>query len=503
MSDLLVIFLAWAWPALVAILLASAVIHRALFADKARGRRRCPRCWHDLSRTPGLTCGECGRVAADEREFARTRRRWGMAVAAVLAAMAVAAVTQHSILNATWAASVPDWVLVRLPALRPFRDLPGAARRELALRVGTGTLAADELLELARSLGAHGPVGSAQDAGAVLLNAVSEALPAGLEPSPDLPAAASRARAEALEAWRTELDALLASMPLWAEVAAPLRWPRGEPAVAYVRATVWGPRTEWRVRRRGSDGPWVVGAGIAGLRKEPLPVAVDAGAVGPDGRLAAAFDLEVRRGERGSPDWGPWTAAAPLHLDAPVAVTEPGSITEVRGPEIDRLVAMALGSPIILWDDPARPAAFRLDLPRLADLGTPVAVGMLVELCEGAIVRRRLRVSATTWGTAHAWALELEDARGLAALRPLAERAGPDPVSNGAALPGWTVRVRSDRRLALEALGRARTAGEPTDAIWSGAVELPAFGIPSPESPPPRSYRMEFSDDFSRNVKKP
>ena len=39
----------------------------ALFRDKARGRRRCPRCWHDLSATPGMTCGECGFAAQADR----------------------------------------------------------------------------------------------------------------------------------------------------------------------------------------------------------------------------------------------------------------------------------------------------------------------------------------------------------------------------------------------------------------------------------------------------
>ena len=62
MGDLLVIFLAWVWPALLAMSLAVWAIWWAIFADKARGRRRCPRCWHDLSRTPGLTCSECGLV---------------------------------------------------------------------------------------------------------------------------------------------------------------------------------------------------------------------------------------------------------------------------------------------------------------------------------------------------------------------------------------------------------------------------------------------------------
>ena len=49
----------------------------ALFKDRSRGRRRCPRCWHDLDYTPGMTCGECGFVARNEDDLATTRRRWG------------------------------------------------------------------------------------------------------------------------------------------------------------------------------------------------------------------------------------------------------------------------------------------------------------------------------------------------------------------------------------------------------------------------------------------
>ena len=29
----------------------------ALFADRSRNRRRCPRCWYDMAYTPGMTCG--------------------------------------------------------------------------------------------------------------------------------------------------------------------------------------------------------------------------------------------------------------------------------------------------------------------------------------------------------------------------------------------------------------------------------------------------------------
>ena len=57
-----------------------------LFGDGARGRRRCPRCWHDLSHTPGMTCSECGYTARRERAFYRARRRLLPTVAGALIA---------------------------------------------------------------------------------------------------------------------------------------------------------------------------------------------------------------------------------------------------------------------------------------------------------------------------------------------------------------------------------------------------------------------------------
>jgi len=39
-----------------------------LYWDRARGRRRCPRCWYNLAYTPGMTCGECGYTGRSEKE---------------------------------------------------------------------------------------------------------------------------------------------------------------------------------------------------------------------------------------------------------------------------------------------------------------------------------------------------------------------------------------------------------------------------------------------------
>src|SRR5262249_34414187 len=55
------------------------VLYAALLRDRARGRRRCPRCWYDMAGVPGLRCPECGHAARRERSLNRARRRWALA----------------------------------------------------------------------------------------------------------------------------------------------------------------------------------------------------------------------------------------------------------------------------------------------------------------------------------------------------------------------------------------------------------------------------------------
>ena len=38
------------------IALGALLILRALFADRSRGRRRCPRCWYSMDGAPSLPC---------------------------------------------------------------------------------------------------------------------------------------------------------------------------------------------------------------------------------------------------------------------------------------------------------------------------------------------------------------------------------------------------------------------------------------------------------------
>lgn len=55
---------------------AALVLLWALCLDRNRKKRRCPKCWYDMSGTPGLRCPECGREVRRERSLHRARRRW-------------------------------------------------------------------------------------------------------------------------------------------------------------------------------------------------------------------------------------------------------------------------------------------------------------------------------------------------------------------------------------------------------------------------------------------
>ncbi len=86
----------------------------AVWWDRSRGRRRCPRCWYEMAGVPGLKCPECGREAKSEKRLHRTRRRWRWAVLACLAVIGGWVVTAVPDLRTGWPAAVPSWVLANI-----------------------------------------------------------------------------------------------------------------------------------------------------------------------------------------------------------------------------------------------------------------------------------------------------------------------------------------------------------------------------------------------------
>ena len=86
----------------------------ALFADRSRGRRRCPRCWFDMTGL-GMRCPECGREAKSEKRFFRTRRRWRVVAFAAVPLLAGTATALHVRATQTtngWWANVPTTALI-------------------------------------------------------------------------------------------------------------------------------------------------------------------------------------------------------------------------------------------------------------------------------------------------------------------------------------------------------------------------------------------------------
>lgn len=82
-------WLDWVWLSIAAVaaLLGLALLIRALFLDRAKGRKRCPKCWYDMSDHAArneLRCPECGSVAKSHKRLTKTRRHRKIAVLALL-----------------------------------------------------------------------------------------------------------------------------------------------------------------------------------------------------------------------------------------------------------------------------------------------------------------------------------------------------------------------------------------------------------------------------------
>ena len=132
--------------------LALAAIGWCIAGDRARGRRRCPKCWHDLSATPGLTCSECGFTAHGETALHRTRRRVGLAAALSLALFTAALVVRLQVSGESVWSLLPVRVQIALLPHLPPRTVPSAqdSSMESLRRMVLGGVREDLLSRIAR-----------------------------------------------------------------------------------------------------------------------------------------------------------------------------------------------------------------------------------------------------------------------------------------------------------------------------------------------------------------
>lgn len=99
-------------------LLGAVTLALGVYWDRPRGRRRCPRCWYDMTGLPGLTCPECGRTARSERRLRRTRRKRRIIALGVLLLLASCVPTRlRDVQRRGWPAALPDPALFALMPL--------------------------------------------------------------------------------------------------------------------------------------------------------------------------------------------------------------------------------------------------------------------------------------------------------------------------------------------------------------------------------------------------
>lgn len=226
------------WIAGAAVAVAAlAMIAWCIAGDRARGRRRCPKCWHDLSATSGLTCSECGFVARSEMDLRRTRRRIGLAVALSLGLFVAALIVRLQVSGeSAWSllpARVPIALLPHLPPRsaptaqessmdRLRRMVLGGVREELLGRIARGELSTDDIEAVADAC-IEGHEG-AQPGSRAWLDAYGDVVAMWLSTGESAYASQPfrTARFAAVSPTREELDALMVEQDARREVVRPV-----------------------------------------------------------------------------------------------------------------------------------------------------------------------------------------------------------------------------------------------------------------------------------------
>lgn len=114
-----------------------------LLGDRSRGRLRCPKCWYDMSHSPGRTCSECGRTAKKGKHLRQTRRHWRyVALGAFVVAAGWVVCRGPKIAAVGWAGAAPSTLMVL--CLPEVNDEPSSLWRWADAEL-TRRLRADEL----------------------------------------------------------------------------------------------------------------------------------------------------------------------------------------------------------------------------------------------------------------------------------------------------------------------------------------------------------------------
>lgn len=458
------------------IVLLTIVAARSFAGDPARGRRRCPRCWHEIGPT-GFLCAECGCRAPSEQSLARSRRAPVRGLLAIAGIVAIALAGRTRFLDRGPWSIAPVSVLVR--AVGWFDD--GGYRSapwELAQRIAAGDL---DDAQLGRAL-------------ALFVEGDSDAPPPG-------------------DRWKTKYGqigrALLQRIPrtdprLVRLVEIP---PRAEIEVipgdgtaplAIVDAEVWWPGfIDARARLAFADGTTRDALFQPTGRAPGLLFPIDAAILG----TKCTLTIEHRSVDPADREKDAWTACAPIELDIPrrAAARPPsGALAPVDGEELRTALASSFAEGLVLWKSGAPRAGLRFNTSVTAEERFEgVAIGLLVELLEYDVVRRTSRIwwRGGLAGASPRWIPSEEDHDALGRLWG----------ATGDGDARWKLRVRGDVRLAEYAQFPAGDAREPLPGgvlthYFAGAFEVPV-SIERMNAPSPlRRWRLVMREEQAPNA---
>ena len=470
--------------AFAAIVVCMAVAARSIAGDPPRGRRRCPRCWHDLG--PGddgeslRPCGECGHLARSERELGRTRRSIARAILAIAAIVAIAMATRFRMIDRGIWSMAPTSLLL---AVSPYSDGGGfrTAPWELAHRVRSGA-ASDAQVRAGLDLFATGDPGHAPGS------------PAWRSKYRDLGSAVI-GRLGARDPALTRLLAIPPAFEVAVLSGAPLA-SGSAPPVLVLDADVWWPEGyEGRLVATLPDGSTRTAEFRPEGRFPPLLLEMPATLPGANESVElrlAARPIGMPLPEQGWREYPAVSTALPAHRGESARRWIPRDSEEMR-----REIAKVFDQGLVLWAEGASRGGMRFDSTVTAgELFEDVAIGLVVEVCEDGVPRRTSRMwwpgGASRRGPR--WLSSVEDADAMDRLY----RASAEETA-----ARWKLRIRGDERLAhYGALTRELLAGgaspggaskpeERALGSWfAGGVEVPLVVERQPSPAPVRRWRI-------------
>jgi len=452
----------------------------ALFADRSKGRRRCPKCWYDMAYSPGMTCAECGYCGKKESEFARTRRRYGMAIAAIVGCTALTLIVDQRIYQRGVPSMLPTRLLLWLLPLAA--DSQSDIVGEIIARAGANQLSNSQWR-------------------AFIERCVSgdwRARP------PDDPWVTKYG--EFISQWRRRLhgdpalDALLLKIPPRIELSTRETWPLAMPVTVGVQLYDWWPSgTECRIRaaphirRTGGLGtidlPAVTFYRTGDDRDQRPSYALDLPPLDETSKeIAIDFQIDrrpMRPGRtsgaaadvsEGETSEDPWQSAGAQTIT--VAARGQGTLQQVAESASDEasneIIRQVFAQGVVKWASGRSPVRFRIELrASQVEALNDTAIGASVELLCDDHVARRLNL---WWLAGVGTGIPPDRHYGFEVNAENAELLKDVNGDDGR----WQLRVRSDPQIALRAGNAVK--------YWNGQLTIPLKVNTEPGEAPPRVW---------------